>query len=191
MTIFYNQKIQTLIINIQPFSPNKIVTKDSYSIIYKDNEIIGLNLFNIALNQKSGFVMFNNEISKLVEQITNIKLAYSPNFIVAHVQSCDDIPKTHLHKCVLTDGHNQYDVICGANNIRSDVNVVFAKNGAILPNGQQISSGELMGYKSEGMICSYKELNIQNPNNLDGIIILDDKNYQIGEEFRDFFTKQN
>ena len=49
----------------------------------------------------------------------------------------------------------------------------------------------VMGYKSEGMICSYKELNIQNPNYLDGIIILDDKNYQIGEEFRDFFTKQN
>ena len=191
MTIFYNQKTSTLIVNLSSHSGNKIIENKNFSSIYNDDELVGFNIFNFKLNHQSGFIKFNKELYQSIQEITKLEFNYSPSFIVAHVEKCDPIPNTHLHKCLLTDGLENYDVICGANNIKSNINVVFAKNGAILPSGQQINSGELMGYKSMGMICSYKELNMKNPDNLAGIIIVSENKYKIGDEFIDFFNQQN
>jgi len=51
-------------------------------------------------------------------------------------------------------------VICGASNIEKGQKVPIALNGAILPNNQVIKSSIIRGVKSNGMLCSEKELGI-------------------------------
>lgn len=60
----------------------------------------------------------------------------------------------------------------------------MAKIGAILPNGHMILPGSLMGFESNGMLCSSKELNLSPESN--GIIELNDT-YNIGDEFLELY----
>ncbi|AIV03436.1 phenylalanyl-tRNA synthetase beta chain [Candidatus Malacoplasma girerdii] len=49
-------------------------------------------------------------------------------------------------------------IVCGADNIKKGQLVVVALPGCQLPNGIIINERELMGVKSQGMLCGYKEL---------------------------------
>ena len=57
----------------------------------------------------------------------------------------------------------------------------MAKVGAFMPNGLYIKPSELRGVKSNGMICSKKELNLED-DGVRGIYVLDD-NYEVGQSF--------
>ena len=79
------------------------------------------------------------------------------------------------------------DIVCGAKNARKDLNVVVATIGAILPNGKRIKKSKLLGIESFGMLCSAKELNINNKKFNDQGIIELDSIYTIGSTFNDLF----
>ncbi|MEW6041533.1 MAG: phenylalanine--tRNA ligase subunit beta, partial [Elusimicrobiota bacterium] len=66
----------------------------------------------------------------------------------------------NLSLCRLTDGKTEYNVICGAKNVYKGIIVPLAMPGSILPAGTQIKISSIRGIKSEGMICSSKELGI-------------------------------
>lgn len=75
------------------------------------------------------------------------------------------------------------DIICGAKNVKTgealNKFVIVALSGSELPNGEIISSKNIKGVISEGMLCSYGELNPDYVNYVaeserDDIIILDD-----------------
>jgi phenylalanyl-tRNA synthetase beta chain len=87
----------------------------------------------------------------------------------------------HLNVCkVQTDKNGTINtIVCGANNLVANKNVVVALNGAKLYDGRIIEYKELRGIKSEGMLCSYKELtplnaNVINKDDADGIMLFDD-----------------
>ncbi len=67
----------------------------------------------------------------------------------------------HLHVCKVTDGTAEYQVVCGAPNMRAGIKTAFAKIGALIPEGGfKIKKGKLRGVESNGMCCSEKELHI-------------------------------
>ena len=67
----------------------------------------------------------------------------------------------HLHVCKVTDGTTEYQVVCGAPNMRAGIKTAFAKIGALIPEGGfKIKKGKLRGVESNGMCCSEKELHI-------------------------------
>ena len=86
--------------------------------------------------------------------------------VVAEVVACAAHPNSdHLHVCTVTDGHEDFQVVCGAPNMRQGIKTAFAKIGAPIPafldkngNPEKIKKGKLRGVESFGMCCSEKEL---------------------------------
>ena len=68
----------------------------------------------------------------------------------------------HLHKCRVNVGKETLEIICGAPNVKAGDVVPCALVGASLPGGITIKAGEIRGAKSNGMLCSGKELGIDN-----------------------------
>ena len=140
------------------------------------------------------------DIKTLAEDMTRVgneydsaeKLINATKLVVGEVIECVEHPDSdHLHVCKVNVGKEILQIVCGAKNVRSNLKVVVATIGSILPNGTFIKPGELLGHKSFGMLCSARELNIVNSNfNNIGIIELPD-DAKIGLSFDDVFTKQS
>jgi len=98
-----------------------------------------------------------------VEEIVSVgEEALSDLIVVAEVLECEAHPDSdHLHVCKVTDGHETYQVVCGAPNMRKGIKTAFAKIGALIPEGGfKIKKGKLRGVESFGMCCSERELHI-------------------------------
>ncbi|MDE5651747.1 MAG: hypothetical protein K2H80_01670 [Ureaplasma sp.] len=190
MTIFkyLNDNNEYMIINLSYDEVSKKENYKDYTILKnKNDEIVGINIFNLeGLNLKlNGLIYPTDEIINWIKNKTKINNLEVKNLIVAaKVIACEDIPNTHLHKCVVTDGINNYDIVCGAKNVENNKIVVLSKIGAILPNGMQIIPRKVGGFQSDGMLCSEKELGLANESN--GILLLS-PDTEIGKPFKNIY----
>jgi len=100
--------------------------------------------------------------------------------VVAEVLSCEahaDADK--LSVCSVSTGRNEYQVVCGAPNVRAGLKVALAEVGALLPGNFKIKRAKLRGVESQGMLCSEKELGLSD--NHEGIMELAE-DAPVGEE---------
>jgi phenylalanyl-tRNA synthetase beta chain len=77
---------------------------------------------------------------------------------VRHVERHPDAEK--LHVCRVFDGQQEWQIVCGAQNVRAGLKVPLARIGAELPGGLNIKAAKLRGIESSGMLCSAKELGL-------------------------------
>jgi len=107
------------------------------------------------------------EVEEVVDQSKKFE-----NMFVGFVKDRIKHPNADkLSLCIVTDGTQEYNVVCGAPNVDRGQKIAFAKIGAIIPNGGfKIQKAKIRGEISQGMICSEKELGISD--NHDGIMIL-------------------
>ncbi|CAC9441560.1 Phenylalanyl-tRNA synthetase beta chain [Bathymodiolus heckerae thiotrophic gill symbiont] len=112
---------------------------------------------------------------------------YFENVVVGRVVSCEKHPDADkLNLCQVDVGSgNNLQIICGASNIRTDLKVIVATIGAVLPNGLKIKKAKLRGVESFGMICSEAELGMVD--NSDGISELE-VDAPIGENIRKYLN---
>lgn len=110
---------------------------------------------------------------------------YFENVVVGYVVSCEKHPDADkLNLCQVDVGNsNNLQIICGASNIRTDLKVIVATVGAVLPNGLKIKKAKLRGIESFGMICSKSELGIAEDSK--GITELD-ADAPIGKDIRKY-----
>jgi phenylalanyl-tRNA synthetase beta chain len=95
-----------------------------------------------------------------VDEIKTIRPQFS-GVVVAKILSVKPHPSAdRLFLCDVTDGAENYAVVCGAKNIAPGDVVPLAKVGAVIPGGYTIKSSVLRGEKSDGMLCSEAELEI-------------------------------
>ena len=95
------------------------------------------------------------------------------NLIVGKVLECVNHPDSdHLHVCKVDIGSEVLNIVCGAPNVREGIKVIVALPGAVLPGGE-IKKGVIRGVESNGMLCSIKELGLDNkflePKDIEGI----------------------
>ncbi|MGL5630521.1 MAG: YtpR family tRNA-binding protein [Mycoplasmoidaceae bacterium] len=187
ISIFYYKEIMndTMSIIIRNDKPTRFEGNKDYSKIYKDNVLIGINIFNVSdhIKLENGYLRATREILNLVKNITNedISSFNEPKFIIASIEKCTPIANTHLNHCKVFNGRNNIDVICGADNVKENIKVVLANVGAALPSGKIINETKIMDINSKGMLCSNNEL-FNSKEFEKGILILDD-NAIIGTEF--------
>ena len=113
---------------------------------------------------------------QLVEQLTMAGLevdAYYPvanqfnGIVVGEVLSVEAHPQAdRLRVCNVSDGVNEFQVVCGAPNVRAGMRVPFAKVGAEIITGKsdgplRIELATLRGVESAGMLCSTAELGLE------------------------------
>jgi phenylalanyl-tRNA synthetase beta chain len=91
--------------------------------------------------------------------------------VVARVESVEKHPDADkLSVCQVNDGTETLQIVCGASNVRADLNVALARVGAVLPGDFKIKPAKLRGVESSGMLCSDKELGLAE--SADGIMEL-------------------
>ena len=94
-------------------------------------------------------------------------------FTVAHVVSAEKHPNAdRLKLCMVDTGAGDpVQVVCGAPNAHTGMKAVFAKPGTIIPaTGAELKIGTIRGVESRGMLCSGRELLLNDDH--DGIIEL-------------------
>ena len=103
--------------------------------------------------------------------------------VVARVVSCAKHPAADkLSVCEVSDGTDQFNVVCGAPNVRLGLTTAFARVGAVLPENFKIKKAKLRGVESIGMLCSAKEIGLGDDH--DGIIELP-QDWQLGADLNE------
>ncbi len=93
-------------------------------------------------------------------------------FTVAEVISAEPHPDAdRLRVCMVNDGSETIQVVCGAPNARAGMKGVFAPTGTYVPGSDMtLKAVKIRGVESHGMLCSERELELSNEH--DGIIEL-------------------
>lgn len=97
-------------------------------------------------------------------------------------------PHPHADKlvvCQIDIGVAKPSIVCGAKNISKGDKVPVARVGARLPGGTKINQANLRGIKSQGMLCSERELALGE--DASGILILD-QSAPVGEDLNSLFS---
>ncbi len=157
----------------------------------KDN-IIGLNVFNASTymsNLTNGQVEVTEEmvetINKMIDSSMDLHVEKDDQdrLIVGQVVAIEDHPDSdHLHVCQVDLGNEVTQIVCGAPNVALHQKVVVATIGTMMPSGLLIVPSTLRKVKSNGMLCSARELLLPNAPQVRGILVLDDY-YQVGQSF--------
>jgi phenylalanyl-tRNA synthetase beta chain len=116
------------------------------------------------------------EIEEVIYAKDSIK-----NVVVGKIKSIEKHQNSeHLCICQIDIGNKVVQIVTGATNIKVNDYVPVALDGALLPDGKKIKSGELRGVISDGMLCSGGELNLVEDDyegaGVYGILILKGKN---------------
>lgn len=169
----------------------------------KTNRTLGYNFLKASeilpeIVTENGQVNLTSEqVQKLNDYLTNhgfpgdVEFDDQPKFVVGYVESLEDHPNSNHLQIATTDigRDKKLQIVSGSPNMRENIKVVVALSGAMMPDGQIIWPGELRGVKSEGMICSGRELALPNAPQVPGALILPD-DYQVGTAF-DFKRAQH
>ncbi|MFA9411128.1 MAG: phenylalanine--tRNA ligase subunit beta, partial [Deltaproteobacteria bacterium] len=93
--------------------------------------------------------------------------------VIAEVRAKSPHPKKDkLTLVTVFDGEDEHEVVCGAPNVpEPGGRILFARSGAVLPNGIEIAPRKVGGVESNGMICSEAELEIGT--DAEGIFVVD------------------
>lgn len=125
-------------------------------------------------------------IKQIAEDMTRVgneydncgKLIEASNLVIGEIIECVNHPDSdHLHVCKVNIGNEVLQIVCGAPNARVGIKVIVALVGAVLPE-ITIKKGVIRGVESNGMMCSMKELGLDNkfltPEDINGIKELPD-----------------
>lgn len=157
-------------------------------------EVYGYNFFDISdiVDTSTDGVkeLAVEEVSDLNKEIEAagftplLEVDGRPKFVVGLVKECEPMEGSDHLKITQTeiDQGEVLQIVCGAPNVEAGQKVVVAKEGAVMPDGLVIWAGKLHKADSHGMICSAKELQLENAPQKRGILVLDDER-QAGEAF--------
>ena len=157
------------------------------------DSVAGYNLFNASSVidglENGSVTLSDQDVDKLNKLITEagyertLEQNDGPAFVVGHVKKCEPVEGSDHLNVTQTEisGGKEVQIVCGADNIAQGQKVVVATVGTVMPDGLVIWPGELKGVKSEGMVCSARELGL--PQATPGILVLDD-DLETGSEFK-------
>ena len=134
-------------------------------------ELVDINTTPEQLSEKLSIGGF--EVESLVDTSSKFKGIVLGKVLSAVKHNNSD----KLSICKVDIGTEQLQIICGANNVKSDIFVYVATIGAYLEKiDLTIKATEIRGVYSEGMICSLEELGFEEKS--DGIAIVDKSIFQ-------------
>lgn len=142
----------------------------------------------ITLNWLKRFLDTTASVQEICDKLTSLGFEVEEiidrakdfdGFVVAEIISTKQHPNADkLKVCDVNTGSEIIEIVCGASNARAGIKVALAKPGCIIPNGNfEIKKSQIRGVTSNGMLCSYEEINIEPPQNkkdFDGIIELNE-----------------
>ncbi|MBU8597654.1 tRNA-binding protein [Shouchella clausii] len=191
MNVFYNEKGigDVLMVTVQDIRRDaQVVEKngDVVVILNKSNqEIAGINVFHAssygaisgvsAIELDEGIKALLKEACDKNGVALEMEWEQKPAFVVGYVEEKEKHPNADkLSVCRVNIGTETLQIVCGAPNVAEGQKVVVALVGAVMPSGLVIKEATLRGVASSGMICSAKELGLENAPAEKGILVLSD-----------------
>ncbi len=108
-----------------------------------------------------------------VESVTDT-FNYLEKVVVGRIIEINPHPNADKLKiCRVDAGDGVLQIVCGAPNIKENLLVPLAMHGTLLSDGTLIEACEVRGQRSEGMLCSEKELEIGDDGS--GVLVLSEK----------------
>ena len=185
--LFYNHHlgdVLMIIFNVEQ-TPTRYQKLGDITLIYHNDELIGVNVFNISSVCKiksSGQIHLPPKI--LIEVLNNLlnsfnividSLDKSP-YKIGKVESLIQFENVFLLKINMK---NKTMFVLSKNDVDLDKLYVIATEGALLTSGKVVENYQYQNYLIEGHICSYLDLQLDSE---DKLIILDD-NSLVGDDF--------
>lgn len=181
-----------LLVSLKSSNTPSYTHHDGVTVIKENDEIIGVNVFDASdkfnlENDTVNVTPTEDHVDKINEILNaageeQIKADLNPKFVVGYVSEKSQHPDADkLNVCQVDVGESELKIVCGAPNVDAGQKVVVAKVGAWMPDGMYIKPSKLRGVESNGMICSKKELNLED-DGVDGIYVLSD-DYEVGQSF--------
>ncbi|GAB5054614.1 DUF4479 and tRNA-binding domain-containing protein [Pediococcus parvulus] len=176
-----------------------VATKENVTQIYdpKTNNTLGFNFK--AISELLGNLKTRGQVFLTVAQVEKLNaylksVGFDPElkadtkskFIVGFVETAEPHPDSDhlLVTQTLVDHDEKVQIVSGSPNMKSQIKVVVAKVGAMMPDGLIIWPGSLRGVDSFGMICSGRELHLPNAPQKKGALILPDNGeFKVGAPF--------
>ncbi|MBT3468773.1 MAG: phenylalanine--tRNA ligase subunit beta [Opitutae bacterium] len=123
-----------------------------------------------------------------VEGVETLGVPTLEKVVVGEVVTREQHPNAdRLSICEVKTGETElHHIVCGAQNFKTGDRVPVALPGAILPGNFKIKKSKLRGVKSEGMMCSARELNLGDDHS--GLLILE-KNLDLGTPINEVFPE--
>lgn len=182
-----------LIVKDLDTKPDSFITNGDVVSLYNNNQLVGINIFNISNVLKiksSGLIVLPMEemidvINNILKNVNVETLPYKKEsgFKIGRILTVDEHPDSdHMHVLTVDIGREILNVVCGAPNVKVNQKVVVATIGTMMFDGKRILPSELRGVKSEGMLCSPRELHLEGAPQARGILVLDE-DAKIGEDF--------
>ena len=130
----------------------------------------------VSLNWLKDYLPISSSNEEISEILTSLGLEVSSisqgksfsGVVLGKITQCKPHKNADkLSVCEVDIGGDSTDsIVCGAPNVKKDILVPVAKVGATLQNGEyKIKKAKLRGVESNGMICSGKELGINDDHN--------------------------
>ncbi|MEX2644568.1 MAG: phenylalanine--tRNA ligase subunit beta, partial [Acetobacterales bacterium] len=106
-----------------------------------------------------------------VEGVSDRAARFS-GFVIGHVVEARQHPNAdRLRVCIVDNGRETVQVVCGAPNARTGMKGVFAPSGSYIPGtGIDLKASQIRGEDSNGMLLSERELGLSEDH--DGIVDL-------------------
>lgn len=140
-------------------------------------------------------IQLSHKLTSIGLEVENIKspIINPDKFIVCEVIEVEKHPNADkLKVCDVSDGKENYKIVCGAENVKNGLITVLAKEGAVIysqtENEFKISKSKIRGIQSNGMLCSEEELGIKEKSA--GIIELNNS-YEVGKSFSDYVSDED
>ncbi len=177
---------------IQNGNVNKVKEFDCVYGLYDSNErLLGYNINdkeNLFKDEANGYIVSSIQLQDKVNTYLNksglslIQFDLTSYFKVGEIISYEKVDGSdHLNICQVDIKSEILQIVCGAKNVKENIKVVVALDGAILPDGKLIEKGQLRGIDSQGMLCSAYELKLSEKTN-QGILIVEKQ--EVGESFK-------
>ena len=138
-----------------------------------------MKVSRLWLEEYSDGLPSTNELVQTFERI-GLEVEHVSTFqtdaIVAQVVAVKKHPNAdRLQLCTVNIGKNNknFDIVCGASNVRANMLGAFLPIGGLLPDGTKIVKRSIRGVVSQGMLCSGSEVGLYET---DGLLELDGKN---------------
>ena len=151
----------------------------------------------ISYNWLKEYVDFDFSPQELAEKLTNVGFEVEELYpliqeftgvVVGKVLQVAKHPDADkLSLCKVSDGKEEYQVICGASNVAEGQIIPFAQVGAVLPGGFKIKKAKIRGVASYGMICSKEELGLERKS--EGIWPFEEE-YTLGEDVHNVLSQR-
>ena len=148
--------------------------------------ITSLSWLKNHLDTKANLNQIADRLTEIGLEVENIKSSNAnlDNFIICKIVNSQKHPNADkLKLCDVDIGSgNLVKVVCGAQNARDGLYVVYAPPGAVIPKtNMKLKVAKIRGVESHGMLCSGYEL--EESSDKEGIIELDKKEKNIGEKY--------